>query len=58
MRVFEEEKSEDSFTCESFENSNALEAFEVVDEHVGDPKVRQELQADWVPGILIKILML
>ena len=40
-------------TCESFENSNALEALEVVDENIGNPEVGQELKADRVPGILI-----
>ena len=58
MRVFEEEKNEDSFTCESFENSNALEALEVVDENIGNPEVGQELKADRVPGILIISLKL
>ena len=43
-----------TLTCESFENGNALEAFEVVDENVGNPKVRQEFEAHWVPGILMK----
>ena len=47
-------KKMNTLTCKSFENGNALEAFEVVDENVGNPKVRQEFEAHWVPGILMR----
>ena len=51
-------RSEDSVTCESFEDCNALEAFEVVDEHIWDPEVGQELQANRVPRVLWIIVTL
>ena len=40
-------------TGEAFEDGDALEALEVVDENIGNPEVGQELKADRVPGILI-----
>ena len=36
-------------TCQSLEDCDVLEAFEIVNEHVGDPEILQELQRHWVP---------
>ena len=40
-----------SLTCEPFEHGDVLEALEVVDEHVWDPEVIEELQGDRVPEL-------
>lgn len=40
-----------SLTCEPFEHGDILEALEVVDEHVGDPEVIEELKGDRVPEL-------
>ena len=36
-------------TCQSFEDCDVLEAFEIVNEHVGYPEILQELQRHRVP---------
>ena len=36
-------------TCQSLEDCDVLEAFEIVNEHVGYPKILQELQGHGVP---------
>ena len=38
-------------TCEPFEHSDILETLEVVDEHIGDPKIIEELQGHWIPEL-------
>ena len=35
----------------------AGEALEVVDEHVRDPKVIEELKGDWVPEVLLQAVV-
>ena len=48
------EPSSDSIlrlTCEPFQNGDILETLEVVDEHVGNPEVIEELQGDRVPEL-------
>ena len=49
--VYTEPESHLSLTCEPFEHGDVLEALEVVDEHVWDPEVIEELQGDWVPKL-------
>ena len=48
------EPSSDSIlrlTCEPFQNGNILETLEVVDEHIGNPEIIEELQGDRVPEL-------
>ena len=40
-----------SLTCEPFQNGNILETLEVVDEHIGNPEIIEELQGDRVPEL-------
>ena len=36
-------------TCQSLQDSDILEAFQIVNEDVRDPEILEELQGDWVP---------
>ena len=48
------EPSSDSIlrlTCEPFQHGDILETLEVVDEHVGNPEIIEELQGDRVPEL-------
>ena len=40
-----------NLTCEPFKHGDILETLEVVDEHVGDPEVIEELQGHGVPEL-------
>ena len=40
-----------NLTCEPFKHGDVLETLEVVDEHIGDPEVIEELQGHGVPEL-------
>ena len=44
-------------TCEPFEHGNILETLEVVNEHIGDPEIIEELQGDWIPEVRLQAVV-
>ena len=44
-------------TCQSLEDCDVLEAFEIVNKHVWYPEIIEELQGDWIPEVRLQAVV-